>query len=299
MALIKAKCTNCGANIKVDNASKGGICTHCGTSYITEDVIVNNITNINISENIDGLKLNRSAVLENMLLEYYSGRFNDIDNMKEYALKVQECDLNNVIARFVIFENIDSTSAIKKLLSNKDLDINFKLFNIMLNVCVDDLNDSNIINNIVKYKNTIDKSTFITEIYDNYRKKDFKFILNVIYNLKFEKDENTAFLEGLYNNSKVSKIAMLSQLKLFANSHKDFLYDEQKFDEYANHWKKLKEKQNEQREEKIKLEEKNKLENDIEKYKQEVQQKNKKKIIIWASIGGISLIGLVIFLLLI
>ena len=96
MALVKAKCSNCGASINVDNMSKTGECYHCGTTYITEDVVVNNITNININ----GVTLNRSAVLENMLIEYYSGRFHDVDNMKEYAMKVQEYDLKNLYDYF-------------------------------------------------------------------------------------------------------------------------------------------------------------------------------------------------------
>ena len=106
MGLVKAKCTNCGANLKVDNHTKTGICNHCGATFLTEDVIINNITNINYTENINGIDSNRQAVLEKLLTEYYNGNFNDIDNIKEYALKVQEFDLNNVLADFVVFENI-------------------------------------------------------------------------------------------------------------------------------------------------------------------------------------------------
>lgn len=51
MALIPAKCTQCGANIQVDNMKEAGICENCGTAFITEKVINNyqtNITNNNV-----------------------------------------------------------------------------------------------------------------------------------------------------------------------------------------------------------------------------------------------------------
>ena len=53
MALVAAKCTNCGANIEVDVSKEAGNCLHCGTAFITEKVINNyntyvtqNITNV-------------------------------------------------------------------------------------------------------------------------------------------------------------------------------------------------------------------------------------------------------------
>ena len=55
MALVAAKCTMCGASIKVDDSQERGICEHCGTEFITEKVIVNyvtNITNVDKSTNI-------------------------------------------------------------------------------------------------------------------------------------------------------------------------------------------------------------------------------------------------------
>ena len=51
MALIPAKCTQCGANIHVDDTKEAGICESCGTAFITEKVINNYqtcITNNNV-----------------------------------------------------------------------------------------------------------------------------------------------------------------------------------------------------------------------------------------------------------
>lgn len=56
--MISAKCTQCGANIMVDDSKEAGICEFCGTAFITEKVIKNynttnniNIANVNITVN--------------------------------------------------------------------------------------------------------------------------------------------------------------------------------------------------------------------------------------------------------
>lgn len=41
MPLVNAKCTNCGANLKVDNTKDAAICEFCGTPYIVERAIAN------------------------------------------------------------------------------------------------------------------------------------------------------------------------------------------------------------------------------------------------------------------
>lgn len=52
MALVPAKCTQCGGTIEVDNTKEAGICKHCGTAFITEKAINNYTTNYNITNNI-------------------------------------------------------------------------------------------------------------------------------------------------------------------------------------------------------------------------------------------------------
>lgn len=39
MALTAAICTQCGAQIQVDESKDAGICPSCGTAFITEKVI--------------------------------------------------------------------------------------------------------------------------------------------------------------------------------------------------------------------------------------------------------------------
>lgn len=58
MGLIAAKCTQCGANIKVDDTKEAGICEFCGTEFITEKVINHYEINAeNIIVNSDNINL--------------------------------------------------------------------------------------------------------------------------------------------------------------------------------------------------------------------------------------------------
>lgn len=53
MPLVNAKCTNCGANLKVDSGKDAAICEYCGTAFIVEKAVNNynviNNNNINAS----------------------------------------------------------------------------------------------------------------------------------------------------------------------------------------------------------------------------------------------------------
>lgn len=51
MALVAAKCTQCGGSLQVDDSKEAGICPFCGTAFITEKVIKN--YNFHITNNID------------------------------------------------------------------------------------------------------------------------------------------------------------------------------------------------------------------------------------------------------
>lgn len=293
MGLINAKCSNCGASLKVDNHSKTCTCTHCGASFITEDIIINNITNFNFSEIVNGMELKRQAVLEKLLTEYYMGRFSDIDTIKEYALKVQEVDLNNTLAHFVVFDSIDSITSIKKLLSNTNLSISLQLFIIFLNVCGDDINNKAIIKNLSKFKNSTTSLAIVKEIITNCRKKDFKFFLNTIYAFNLSESENDLLLDELYSDTKTNKITMLSQLKIFSNSHKDFLYNKQKFNEYAEHWKNLKQKQIAKRQSLIQNQS-SQTQKVVSSTK--VTNPNKKKILFAVGLGIVLLIILIVLI---
>ena len=44
MALVPAKCTQCGGQVEVDDSKEAGICKHCGMPFITEKAITNYVT---------------------------------------------------------------------------------------------------------------------------------------------------------------------------------------------------------------------------------------------------------------
>lgn len=49
MALVAAVCPNCGGKINVDDTKENGVCESCGTPFVTEKVIHQNVTNNNFS----------------------------------------------------------------------------------------------------------------------------------------------------------------------------------------------------------------------------------------------------------
>ena len=56
MGFIAARCTQCGAEIEVDDTKEAGICKYCGTAFITEKAINN--YNTYITNNYDGANIN-------------------------------------------------------------------------------------------------------------------------------------------------------------------------------------------------------------------------------------------------
>ncbi len=58
MPLVEAKCTQCGANIEVDDTKEAGICKVCGTAFITEKAITNYSTYISNNNKFAGTNIN-------------------------------------------------------------------------------------------------------------------------------------------------------------------------------------------------------------------------------------------------
>ncbi len=104
MSMIPAKCTQCGANINVDDTKEAGICESCGTAFITEKAInnyevTNNINVSNATINING------ADIENLLIraEQYESR-GDFDSAREYYNRILDIDANHEIAKSKFFD---------------------------------------------------------------------------------------------------------------------------------------------------------------------------------------------------
>lgn len=126
MPLVAAKCTQCGANIEVDDTKEAGICKYCGTAFITEKAINNyvvnntyNINNANIiiqSKNIDNLKKLGNDELKR----------HNYDKAYDYfgeALEIDGDDAECIFKRNIIDQLIDDSDDlaymyITKILSN-------------------------------------------------------------------------------------------------------------------------------------------------------------------------------------
>lgn len=82
MSLVPAICTQCGAQIEVDNSHEAGVCKHCGTAFITEKAI-NNYNN-SVTNNIN---INSSGNTVNII-----GTSDKSDNYLQIARRAKEND---------------------------------------------------------------------------------------------------------------------------------------------------------------------------------------------------------------
>lgn len=62
MPLVEAKCTNCGAVLKVDSGKEAAICEFCGSAYIVEKAIHNHITTNNNEIHADTVNIYGTAI---------------------------------------------------------------------------------------------------------------------------------------------------------------------------------------------------------------------------------------------
>ena len=105
MALIPAKCSQCGGKIEVDDKKESGVCKHCGMAYLNEEIVNNNITN-----NISQIKKQTNIYLSSnkfeeekiqckilvMSLEKF-----DFKGIRERALKILELNPENELATMI------------------------------------------------------------------------------------------------------------------------------------------------------------------------------------------------------
>lgn len=64
MPLVDAKCTNCGAALKVDKSKEAAICEYCGSAFIVEKAISNHIITNNINAGVVNVFGNFSSDFE-------------------------------------------------------------------------------------------------------------------------------------------------------------------------------------------------------------------------------------------
>ncbi len=134
MAFIAAKCTQCGANIEVDDTKDAGICPHCGTAFVTEKVINNYTVNINASV------FNEEMSMENIyILARRAAENKNYDNAEKYYEMILLKDPSDWEANFGavfyksmqtniegisnatvdVFNNLDTTFSLIKNISSR------------------------------------------------------------------------------------------------------------------------------------------------------------------------------------
>ena len=98
MPLVPAKCTECGANVTVDDSKDAAVCEFCGTAFITEKAINNyHITN---NLNISNATINVTGVgVENLILraEQFESK-GDYEKAIEYYNRALDIDATNKTA---------------------------------------------------------------------------------------------------------------------------------------------------------------------------------------------------------
>lgn len=93
MPLVNAKCTNCGANLNVDNTKDAAVCTFCGSAFIVEKAIKN--YNYNITNNVNAQNVvitgKGSAEKERLLNNAKTNeRFGDYEKSQSIYMQVTE-----------------------------------------------------------------------------------------------------------------------------------------------------------------------------------------------------------------
>lgn len=83
MPFVQAKCTNCGANLEVDNSKDAAICPYCHTPYVVEKAINNYNTTNNTFNSIHADNLNiefeKEFVIKAGELVEYNGAAVDVE----------------------------------------------------------------------------------------------------------------------------------------------------------------------------------------------------------------------------
>lgn len=97
MPLVPAKCTQCGANIEIDDTKEAGICKYCGTAFITEKAINNYNTYVTNNNNFAGANINvMGADVKNLIiLGDNAAEVNNFEEANQYYSRALECDPNN------------------------------------------------------------------------------------------------------------------------------------------------------------------------------------------------------------
>lgn len=105
MPLVLAKCTNCNANLEVNNSRSTAICPYCKSTYIVQDAIQKyniNVTNNFVAKNVNVIQESEFDRLRKMALFEekngdYGGASTDWHRLyNQYGYKMTEDDIKHL-----------------------------------------------------------------------------------------------------------------------------------------------------------------------------------------------------------
>jgi tetratricopeptide (TPR) repeat protein len=105
MPIVAAKCTNCGASLKVNTETKAAICEYCHAAFVVEDAINDfrnsNIENVNIADSTVNIFSGESSKDKATNLARRAEVFineGEYDRAEEYLDKALDLDIDNETA---------------------------------------------------------------------------------------------------------------------------------------------------------------------------------------------------------
>lgn len=171
MPLVAAKCTQCGAELQVDNQMEAAICQHCGTPFIVEKAITN--YNTYVTQNFAGANVTVVGASVDTILEraYMFLEDKKWTEAKDYADKALDVDPKCSEAYVAIFMAQNCYSTIKEI-SNSESSPAF---------------NSNF-EKALKY----DSANYAQSILDEWKQKMYEKAVNIEMNRKTESGYDSA-----------------------------------------------------------------------------------------------------------
>lgn len=208
MALVPAKCTNCGGQIDVDDSKEAGICKHCGTAFITEKAINNYTTTYNVTNNVTKI---------------INGK--EVDEGEDFY--------NRAMTHLKLEEYSDAREAIGKAIKKNPDNAEFRFAEVLIETQnftdLDYVLDSKLIDNLLKTANDKQKQQWTKDygydftqtkndfVVDVYRKKITSLNYEVcLFETKLLDKLNEEQISKLFANSKNKIIEYLSGINVDA-----------------------------------------------------------------------------------
>jgi len=106
MPLVAAKCTNCGANLEVDNSKDAAICPYCGTAYIVEKAITKyqlEVKTVNIyNSTSESEAVTVEALIQRMKMLLEDSKWDEADKYCDRILDIEPENSNAYIGKLMV-----------------------------------------------------------------------------------------------------------------------------------------------------------------------------------------------------